>query len=49
MGLNHISAADLAAALREVLEEAIPSHRRELDWDRKWRELEDFAEREDED
>ena len=49
MGINHVSAADLLAALREVLEDAIPPHRRELDWERKWRELEDFADDADQD
>jgi hypothetical protein len=46
---SDVSAADLAAALREQLEAIIPPDRRALDWAEKWDELEDFANATDQD
>lgn len=39
----YVSATDLAAVLREQLEEIIPPDRREPEWAAKWEEVEQFA------
>jgi hypothetical protein len=44
-----VCAADLAAVIREAFEEMIPPHRRAPEWDRKWQEIEGWADDADKD
>jgi len=46
---DEVCAADLAAVIREQLEEMIPPHRRAPDWDAKWQEIEEWADDADKD